>query len=314
MLGSGDLIPLECVPHRCRSYGCPENHHSHSFCMSSAAKAPSIPNRLGPCVEQAKWAFALPDGARRLVASGDFDGRDNDSLIRWLSTDPELSRRLLRWCNSPLYALSQPYRSLTDVLQIMDRAELARLALLAFVRGLFEGNDRLWAHSIAVGAVGSMISRTCDRADSGLVFVAGALHDIGLCAHHRLAPQAYAEVLAEVDDLSATHEVERERLGWDHTELGAAILRQWGLPAAIVEPARYHHAAGCAEETGQAETVACVAIANYLCSRAGWSSTGCHYLLPPSKEVLGILGIDSGLLSVIWQQLAGSLESVTDLR
>jgi hypothetical protein len=59
-------------------------------------------SRLGLRIEQARWQFGLPDGARRLIASGDFDGRANETLVRWLASDGELSRRLLRWCNTPL--------------------------------------------------------------------------------------------------------------------------------------------------------------------------------------------------------------------
>jgi putative nucleotidyltransferase with HDIG domain len=276
---------------------------------------------LGGRVDQAKWEFGLPDGARRLIAAGDFDGRDNETLIAWLSADKLLSGRLLRWCNSPIYNLSTPYQSLTEAAQVMEACELTRLAVLAFARGLFpEGEliddvqrDRLWGHSVAVGTVASMISRTCGRGDPSLVFVAGTLHDIGLCANQKLVPQSHRQIAMEVDELSATHEVERDMLGFDHTQLGAAIMEQWGLPQAVQAAALHHHAAACAIETEHIETILCVSIANYLCSRAGWSSTGFHNLPAPGSEELERMGINSGLLAVISQQVGGSLESASQL-
>lgn len=282
---------------------------------TSAPYASSLGNR----VDQAKWEFGLSDGARRLMASGDFNGRENELLIKWLASDDLLTERMLRWCNTPMYNHATPHRTLAEVAQVMDGCELARLAILASVRGLFPAGqvvdgvrrDRLWGHSIAVGAVASMIARTCGRGDPSLVFVAGAMHDIGICANLRLAPRAHAEVSSEVDELSATHEVEQDLLGWDHTQLGSEILRQWGMPEAISAAALHHHAAALATRTEHAETVCCVSVANFLCSRAGWSSTGFHNLTAPCNDVLNRLGINSGLLAVIWPQVGGSIEQAS---
>lgn len=276
---------------------------------------------LGGRIDHAKWEFGLPEGARRLIATGDFNGRDNQSLITWLASDPILSGRLLRWCNSPMYNLSTPYQALAEAAQVMDSCELSRLAVLAFVRGLFpEGQvidgvhrDRLWGHSIAVGTVASMISRTCGRGNPSVVFVAGALHDIGLCANQKLNPKSYRQIASEVDELSATHEVEQDVLGWNHGQLGAAILDQWGMPEAIQAAALHHHQASSQTGHKHAETILCVSIANFLCSRAGWSSTGCHNLQAPGNDVLERMDINSGLLAVIWQQVGGALESSSQL-
>ena len=172
--------------------------------------------RLTLRIEQARWQFALPDGARRLIASGDFDGRTNDTLVRWLASDRELARRLLRWCNTPMFNLSRPYKSLEEAASVMEGCDLARLAVLAFARGLFLPDveldiyrrEVLWRHSIAVGTVASMISRTCGTGDPSIVFVAGTLHDIGLLASEKLDGESFAEMVAEIDELSPTHEVE----------------------------------------------------------------------------------------------------------
>lgn len=276
---------------------------------------------LGRLVEQAKWEFGLPDGARRLIAAGDFDGRDNETLVAWLNSDLLLSGRLLRWCNTPLFGAATPYLSLDEVISVMDRRELARLALLAFVRSLFAGGkvgdgsqpDRLWSHSIAVGTVAAMVSRTCGACDPSTAMVAGTLHDIGLCAHQRLSPKSFSAVCAEVDTVSATHEVEQDLLGWDHSQWGAAILDQWGMSAPICQAALKHHVAGSASGDEHAETICCVALANFLCSRSGWSSIGFHNLPAPGNDVLDRLGINSGLLAVIWQQVGDCLTMASKL-
>ena len=281
---------------------------------TSPTSAPKFAVRL----EQARWEFALPDGARRLIASGDFGGRDNDTLVRWLASDSVVSERLLRWCNTPLYNLSRPFSNLAEAAAVMDGADLARLAVLASVRNLFLPHrqidvycrESLWRHSIAVGAVSSLIARTCGCCDPSLAFVAGTLHDIGLCASERLDGDSFLAVVSEIDELTPTCNVEREILGWDHAQFGAAILEHWGMPTEIRNAARFHHDAASAK--GE-EIVACVAVANYLCSRSGWASVGAHNVRAPEDATFRCLGINANLLKVLWQQLYPSLESVAEL-
>ena len=108
----------------------------------------SLPSsRLGLRVEQARWEFCLPEGARRLIASKDFEGRVNESLVVWLATDKELAKRVLRWCNTPLYNLSTPYKSLSEASKVMEGQDLARLAVLASVRSLFLPNAQIDIYS-----------------------------------------------------------------------------------------------------------------------------------------------------------------------
>lgn len=278
--------------------------------------------RLSLRVEQARWQLALPDGGRRLLSGGDFDGRDNAALVRWLAADRQLADRLLNWCNSRLYNRSRPFHSLEEAAGILDQRDLARLAMLAFVRGMFlpdvvidcYSRELLWRHSIAVGAVAAMIARTCGCGDPSLVMVAGTLHDIGLYASERLDQQAFSQLVFEIDELTPTTMIERELFGWDHTELGAEILNQWGMPEAVQMASRLHHhperAVGSPFET----TVCCVSIANHLCSRSGWASMGSHNVTAPSPATFQCLGIDAEVLTVLWQQLYAVLEAAAELR
>ncbi len=300
------------------------------------ASIASVPLRIESLLQQL-GDFGLAAGAREVIRCGDFDGKGNRALADWLSDDRELCQRLLRWCNTPLYNLARPFRSLEEACGVMDGCELARLAVLASVRGHFLPDrqvdqyhrETLWSHSIAVGAAAAIISRTTGCGDPSLIFVAGSLHDIGLRASEQINPQALGAVMSLVDELSPIHEVERELLGWDHACLGEAVVRHWGLPEPVALVARYHHEPeqvlsgtwgdgasgdGASGDGTWGDAVACVALANYRCSRAGWGTVGRQYLPTPSQPVFAHLGIDQGLLRVLWQQLYVALESVKLLR
>ncbi|MEM9828449.1 MAG: HDOD domain-containing protein [Planctomycetota bacterium] len=282
----------------------------------------SAPKRLGLRIEQAKWECGLPDGARRLVASRDFEGRTNGALVRWLSADRDLAKRLLRWCNTPLYNLSTPFKNLEEASRVMENRDLARLAVLAWVRTLFlpdvrfdiYSRDFLWAHSIAVGSVASMITRTCGVGDSSNALVAGTLHDIGLCASERLDPETFQRIIREIDQLNPKQEIESEVQGWDHTQLGAAVLNHWGMPQDIVAAARYHHDPEACEDPSVRPIVASVALANYFCTRAGLGSTGSTHSVAPPPVTFEWLSVKGSLLEVLWKQVPSSIQNARDLR
>jgi putative nucleotidyltransferase with HDIG domain len=237
-------------------------------------------------------------------------------------SDRVVAQRLLRWCNTPLYNQSSPYQTLEEASRVMEGRELSRLAVLAYVCELFQPNLRidvyqrvtLWNHSIAVGAVAAMISRICGAKDPGLVFTAGALHDIGLRAFEQFDPETFREVLSEVDELSPMHEVEQDRFGWDHAQLGELVLRCWGMPEEVQAAARWHHSPELSLQKPTAMTVCCVSLADYLCSRSGWAAMGRAGFVPPNPQVFEVLGIDADLLAVLWQQLYAVLDAATQLK
>ncbi len=272
--------------------------------------------------------LGVPELVRQLLAPGEPEPAGDDALRRCLTSDWSLAAPLLQWCNSPLISgpagllvRPGPFDDLGDALEAIGRDEGARLAFLVFIRRMFLPDrqvDRyrrsvLWRHNLAVGAVAAMIARICGGLSPGDLFFAGALHDIGLLASERLHGATFRRLVADVDELSAIHEIEQERLGWDHAELGAKILQHWGAPAAAVAATQHHHAPERAieERDAEAKSVACVALANHLCSRTGWSSLGVHNLMAPDGKVLQQLGIDAHGLTHIWQGLPQTMRDVS---
>ena len=264
----------------------------------------------------------MPKQARRLIASGDFQGRENESLVRWLMADKSLAKRLLLWCNTPMFNASRPYESIAQAAALMDGRELVQVLIVAAARGFFLPDVQidiyrrslLWSHSAAVGTVSAMISRTCGICDPSQAFVAGALHDIGILANERLNQSGFQQFILQIDQLTPTTQVELDFQGWDHTELGEAILDQWGMPDEIKAAARLHHDADAADKSPHAQIASIVSLANFLCSRSGWSSLGTHNQHPPNESTLRHLEIDADLLALLWQQLPTALESAKHLQ
>ena len=72
--------------------------------------------------------------------------------------------------------------------------------------------------------------------------MAGLLHELGDLIVGAYMPEAYASILqGAVERGCRTFEVEEERLGFSHAEIGAYLLGIWGLPQPIVDAVAHHH-------------------------------------------------------------------------
>ena len=105
------------------------------------------------------------------------------------------------------------------------------------------------------------------KANADTLFTAGLLHDIGhLIMLNRIPQEELAAIMLTVqgDASKDLIDAERELLGFDHTEVGSHLARQWHLPDVIVECIAYHHHPAQAVEYPSA--VAHIHIANAIAS------------------------------------------------
>jgi putative nucleotidyltransferase with HDIG domain len=210
---------------------------------------------------------------------------------------------------SSLPAAPRPSLQLTELLARGERsAEVLALALSAEAFREFEISrpiagfdlDELERHSARVARVARAICERTSEADEA--FVAGLLHDIGLLA---MACQDRGELAASLAVARRQgrplHEVERERTGVTHGDVGAHLLLQWGLPHAVAESVARHHEPPSPD--GAFDTVAATYVANGLISEV---ESGGREARPPQElldsDYLAAAGLESRLPR--WRELA----------
>jgi putative nucleotidyltransferase with HDIG domain len=204
-------------------------------------------------VQKVKNLPTVSHAALKLVNLLDKPSVDNDEIVQIIKYDNVLTAKLLRACNAPSFGLGESVASVDQAVLILGHTQIFHIVMtLAFgsvmtISSLpytIEMNE-LWEHSLVTAMAAQMVLDQVPElnAEANVAFTANLLHDIGKVV---LAQTVKAEELSEIRDrisrkqISGT-EAEKEVLGLDHAEVGAALLEIWRLPENICEAVAHHH-------------------------------------------------------------------------
>jgi putative nucleotidyltransferase with HDIG domain len=163
--------------------------------------------------------------------------------------DPLLTARLLKIVNSAFYSFPLEIETISHASSVIGTEQLSYLILSTVVMDKFQGipehimnMDSFWRHSIACGLAAKKLAEYKEEPNSEKHFIASLLHDIGRLVLCLKNPDQTWEILVRSNfEYKALHLVEKEELGFDHAQVGGALLRQWNLPQVYHEVAEYHH-------------------------------------------------------------------------
>jgi putative nucleotidyltransferase with HDIG domain len=174
-----------------------------------------------------------------LIIINDVDSSAAD-LEKVISRDAALTARLIRYANSPLYrglntiATIRPaitrigFQKVKNAVYAVSMKEVFRTS----VKEIEKRMDRLWNHSVKVGAQAAMLAKELPGMDPDVALVAGLVHDIG---HIPLLIKAcnYKELIEKPEFLDKV-------LNKLHPQLGGSILKLWKFDQVIIEVAAQH--------------------------------------------------------------------------
>ena len=125
------------------------------------------------------------------------------------------------------------------------------------------------------------------------------LHDIGKLVLWARRPDVYAGAAQDARGSGRPlYEVEVERLGVSHAEIGAYLLGLWGLPYPIVEAVANHHDPSRVKEQGSFGALGAAHVGEFLSGHAGDDGAGSRI----DEAYLRGLGVLNELPK--WQSLA----------
>ena len=184
-------------------------------------------------------------------------------VARLIELDPSLTASLLRLVNSPFFGMRREIGNVSEAVMVMGMGAVRRMVLSLAVATPMRRSDvdaafarDRWQHYVSCAAMARRLIDD-DPAAADLAFTAGLLHDIGQVQLLQLHGAAYVELQTQAG--GDPRALEAERFGQAHDSLGADLLEAWGLPQAIADAARLHHAAPPLAALTRVQQAVCVA-------------------------------------------------------
>ncbi|MCU7891866.1 MAG: HDOD domain-containing protein [Candidatus Thiodiazotropha sp. (ex Ustalcina ferruginea)] len=163
--------------------------------------------------------------------------------------DTDISARLLRLTNSALYGQQAKVETLSRAVAILGADELRNLVMATSAMRTFTNiPDELvnmtdyWRHSVTTGVMSQILAKHCNTLHSERLFVMGVLHDVGRLVIYLTLPAKATEILQITGgDNWVLPETEAQVLGFRNMDVGAELMRSWGLPNSFVAVTGHHH-------------------------------------------------------------------------
>jgi two-component system, cell cycle response regulator len=193
-----------------------------------------------------------PSGvALAVLRLGESDDASIAEITRVMQTDPALCGRLLKVANSAGMARGRAAASVGDAVNQLGTRMVRSIALgFSLVsqhrRGACRGFDykRFWSHSLAMAISAQTAAKRLGKLPPHEAFTCGLLAQVGRLALACVFPDAYSDILAQVQAGNSTdlHQLESSHFAIDHHEMTGSLLRDWGLPDDwVVAAERFDH-------------------------------------------------------------------------
>lgn len=196
--------------------------------------------RLTELLQQPQALPTIPSVVHKLIDSLNRDDAAIEDVTQAISADPVLSAKLLRLANSSYYHVSRTVGTVDDAVVMLGFLTVRTLVIGAGVAGAFPARagvdlKRFWAYSTQTAAAASWLARyaQCSRDHA---FTVGLMHGLGHLVMHAGMPEPVLYLDKTCDILDARRaDMEHTSFGYNHTDVTAALLKEWKLPQTLVD-------------------------------------------------------------------------------
>lgn len=201
---------------------------------------------LDALVEGADRLYSLPSVAIEILRLTEKPQLDARELCECIQSDPAITAKLLRVVNSSLYGLPSEIASLPQALALLGIEPLKLLVLgFSLPDQLFDNLTgdalrRYWTETLTTAAAARAIAETGWGRLGDEALVAGLMQGLGQLVLVGQLGNEYASILQStaakpLQPARSILPLEREALGFEHTELSAELVRRWRLPSRLAD-------------------------------------------------------------------------------
>ncbi len=237
-------------------------------------------------------------------------------LAKIVSMDVGLSAKILRLVNSSFYSFTSKIDSIDRAISLVGDRELSTLALGVSAINFFKNIPpelidmrTFWRHSLSCAIYSKLIAVALDLPGESF-FTAGLLHDAGRLIIFKNMPYGSTQALLTArSEMLPLVEAERQVLGFDHTQVGDLLFKEWQLPESIRDTIANHHTPWNAENPKNA---ALIQLADILANAMAIPS-GATFVLPDMQEDdWQALGLQGNQLEAICKEHDRCIDQVLD--
>ncbi len=194
-------------------------------------------------VTQIEALTSLPSVYIRIRETLDAPDGSMSEVAGVISADPALTARLLQVVNSALYGYGGKIDTLHRAVTILGLQQVHDLVLAMSISSVFEGirpdhmnMNRFWRDSVLRGIAAREVGRRCGQPTAERLLVVGLLADLGHLVLYQTVPTLADQARMTADETGEPlDQVEQRLVGCDFTEVGAALMDHWRLPACFAE-------------------------------------------------------------------------------
>ena len=205
-------------------------------------------------VSQTETLPSLPEVYTDVISELQSSDPSVRKVAEIISADLAMTAKILQVVNSAFFGLVRKINNPKEAVMLLGTETIKALVLSVKIFSQFNHKkfawfnfDELFNHSMSVSMFAQMISKQ-EHLDQTLVnnsLMAGMFHDLGKLILVANFQEPYQKVLTEAGKTRQNlWDLEIERFGTSHAEIGAYLMGLWGLEYPVIEAIAFHHRPG----------------------------------------------------------------------
>ncbi|EPJ92085.1 aminoacyl-tRNA deacylase and HDOD domain-containing protein [Pseudomonas psychrophila] len=196
----------------------------------------------------------LAESVRRIMRLRSDPEVTIDEITSVVETDPALAAQVMSWASSSYYASQSKIRSVEDaIVRVLGVDLVINLALslslgksLSLPKDNPQSSTPYWQQSIYTAAVIEGLTRAMPRElrpEVGMTYLGGLLHNFGYLLLAYVFPPHFSLICRhlEVNPHVSHSLIEQHLLGISREQMGAWLMRFWGMPDELAIAVRFQH-------------------------------------------------------------------------
>jgi diguanylate cyclase (GGDEF)-like protein len=199
-------------------------------------------------LENCQTLPSLPIVAMQVIEHAKKDDSDSALIAGILEKDPALASKIVALANSAANFPRSPIVTVKDAITRMGLDMTMTLALsFSFAKAMHDcdmnsmDHEVFWRRCLVSGVVARVIAKYQGLDKPERFFLAGLIQDIGMLVINEIESDRYGVVYHSAQNHDELHRFEKGEFRTTHTDVGAWLLKFWGMPNFYVDLIKNSH-------------------------------------------------------------------------